>query len=399
MFDGDAVLDGVTVLDVGTYLTAPKPARILSEFGAEVIKVERPDGTPLRRASQFGEPVDGVTPLHAIVNSGKKSIGIDLASADGRAVFLDLAVEADVLIENQSPGMMERYGLSYEELRAVNEDIVYCSVSGFGDTGPLADRKIVDFLIQGMGGLAEQNGYARGDEVAALTGWFAVDELASAYVTIAIMGALIGDRGTYIDIALLDILLAAYSAKAASYSAGKPIRPPGARGRREGPRGLYQTATTPLTLDVLPPTPERFRDLWRVLGLESWAESDRYTTLDAIAANEVHVDNRVREQFASRPCAEWVEALLDAGFIVAPVLSVEEAFEHEQLKERAVLSTLPDNRIGEYLQLNFPAMYSAFDVGTDEPAPLLGEHTRELLEGMGYDDAEIDGFYDAGVVT
>lgn len=399
MFDGHHVLDGVRVLDVGTYLTAPKPARTLAEFGAEVIKVERPEGSPLRRATQFGDPVDGITSLHAIVNSGKKSIGLDLASETGRDVFLDLARDADVLIENQAPGSMERFGLTYDDVRAVNEDIVYCSVSGFGETGPLADRKVVDFLIQGMGGLAHQNGLARGDAVPALTGWFAVDELTAAYVTISIMGALIGDRGTRIDVSLLDVLLGSYSAKSASYSVDEEILPPGAKGRREGPRGLYETATEPLTFDVLPPVPERFLALWEVLGLEEWVEAERYTTVDEIFENEVHVERRVSEQFASRPREYWLEALWDAGFVAAPVLTVEEAFEHEQMEHRTVLSSLEDERIGEYLQLNFPAIYSAMDVGTSVPAPLLGEHTRDHLSQAGYSDEEIEGLYDAEVVA
>lgn len=399
MFDGRTVLDGTTILDVGTYLTAPKPARMLAEFGAEVVKVERPTGSPLRHATQFGDPVDGVTSLHTIVNRGKKSIGLDLSSGDGRAVFLDLAREADVLVENQAPGSMERFGLGYDDVRAVNDEIVYCSVSGFGEDGPLAEHKVVDFLIQGFSGLAHQNGLARGDGVPALTGWFAADELTSAYVTIAVMGALIGDRGTHIDVSLLDVLLSSFSAKAASYSAGKEILPPGAKGRHEGPRGLYQTATAPLTLDVLPPVKERFLALWDILGLDEWVEEERYATVDDIMAEEELVERRVQERFESRPREEWLEALWDAGFVAEPANTVEEAVEHEQMDHRDVLSMETDERIGEFLQLNFPAMYSRMDVGTDEPAPLLGEHTRKLLERAGYEEGEIERLYDDGVVT
>lgn len=398
MLGDQAPLEGVSVLDVGTYLTAPKPARMLAEFGADVVKVEPPGGCPLRHATQFGEPVEGVTSLHAIVNRGKRSIAIDLSTDDGRTAFLELARDADVLIENQAPGRMADFDLAYEDVAAVNEDLVYCSVSGFGETGPLADRKAVDFMIQGMSGLAHQNGLLRPDGRPTLTGWFAADELTSAYVTIAVMGALIGDRGTHIDVSLLDVLLGAFSAKAASYSADEPILPPGAPGRREGPRGLYETATEPLTLDVLPPVPERFLALWDVLGFDDWVESERYATVDEICADEAHVERRVSERFEARPQEDWLEALRDAGFVAAPAQPVEAAFEHEQLDGRSVTSTEMDERIGEYLQLNFPAMFSDLAVGTPRPVALLGEHTRELLAEVGYDEATIDALYDAGVV-
>ena len=397
MFGEHQALDNVTVIEVGNYLTAPKPARILAEFGAKVIKIERPTGAPHRQASS-SESHD-IPPLFAIVNSGKKSIGIDLSTDSGREVFLRLAQNADVLIENKAPGVMEKLQLSYKDVQKVNNDIIYCSISGYGETGPLSDRKAVDFMIQGMSGLAYQNGLRRGDGTPSLSGWFMADELTSAYVTISIMAALINGDGTHIDISLFDVLMGSFSAKAARHHTDQEITPPGSKGHREGPRGLYETATEPLTLDVLPAVRERFLTLWNILGLDEWVQAERYATVDEIFENKEHVERRVKEQFKSRPQEYWLDKLLDAGFIAAPVLTVEEAFEHEQMDYRSVLSTEVDERVGEYLQLNFPAMYSDLDMGVSTPVPLLGEHTRELLEQSGYTESEIESLYNQDIIV
>lgn len=399
MSANSAILDGVTVLEVGTFLTAPKPARYLAEFGAEVVKVERTSGSPFRHSATHGEPVDGTTPLQAIINSGKKSLAVDIASDEGHEIFMRLARDADVLLENMSPGAMDRLGIGYEDVAAVNDEIIYCSISGYGKTGPWKDRKAVDFMAQGMSGLPYQNALRAGGGEPSLSGWFAADELTTAYVTISVLAALLGGEGTHIDISMFDVMLAGFSDQAASYSSGMNIEPPGGPSRTEGPRGIYPTATEPLTLDVLPPTPERWTAFWDLLGLDEWVEEGRYRTVQEITADREFVERRVTEQFRTRPREEWLDLLWDAGFIAAPVLTVEEAFEHEQLDHRRVREWAHDDRIGDYLQLNFPAMFSAYGMRDLDQAADLGAHTRELLERAGYSASEIEAFYDDGIVA
>lgn len=399
MFDSSEILEDVTVLEVGTFLTAPKPARFLAEFGAEVIKIERTEGGPFRQSTPHAEPVDGITPLQAIVNSGKKSLALDISSEAGHEIFMTLLRDADVVIENMAPGAMDALGLGYEDVASVNEGVVYCSISGYGGTGPWSDRKAVDFMAQGMSGLSYQNALRSGADEPSLSGWFVADELTVAYVTIAVLAALIGDEGTHIDISMLDVLLGAFSDKAAAYSAGSDVAPPGAPERAEGPRGIYHTATDPLTVDVLPRTLERWRTFWEILGFDDWVESERFCTTAEIRENRDLVEKRVQKRFESAPRETWLERLWDADFVAAPVLTVEEAFEHEQLESRTVLSEETDDRIGDYLQLHFPAIFSEYDVSTSEPVASLGEHTRELLERVGYSEREIDEFYENGVVA
>lgn len=399
MFDSSAMLEDVTVLEVGTFLTAPKPARFLAEFGAEVIKIERTSGGPFRQPTAHAEPVDGITPLQAIVNSGKKSLALDISLDIGREIFMTLAEDADILIENMAPGAMDALKLGYDDVAVVNEDIVYCSISGYGNTGPWNDRKAVDFMAQGMSGLPYQNALRSDSDAPSLSGWFVADELTVAYVTIAILAALLGDEGTHIDISMLDVLLGAFSDKAAAYSVDNDIEPPGAPGRAEGPRGIYATSTDPLTVDVLPRTPEKWRTFWEVLEFNDWVESERFLTTTSIRENRDLVEQRVQERFESEPREYWLQRLWEEDFIAAPVLTVEEAFEHEQMKSRSVLSEEKDDRIGEYLQLHFPAMFSEYEIGTPEPVATLGEHTRELLKRAGYSAQEIDEFYRREVIA
>lgn len=394
-----AILDDITVLEVGTFLTAPKPARFLAEFGAEVIKVERTAGGPFRHSTPHSDPVDGVTPLQAIVNSGKKSLALDVSSAEGREIFLTLVRDADVLVENMAPGATERLGIAYDDVAAVNDELVYCSISGYGNTGPWSQRKAVDFMAQGMSGLSFQNALKSEANDPSLSGWFVADELTAAYATVGILGALIGDEGTHIDLSMFDVMLAAFSDKAAAYSANSTIAPPGARSRAEGPRGMYETGTDPLTVDVIPRTPERWRQFWDVLGFDDWIESDQFLTTADIKDERALVENRVTERFKSKPREYWLERLREEEFIAAPVLSVEEAFEHDQTEERPAVTKERDERIGEYVQLHFPAVFSNYDVGRSDGAAAIGEHTRELLERAGYSEQEIDVFYENGTVA
>lgn len=398
MVSNVAILDGVTVLEVGTFLTAPKPARFLAEFGAEVIKVERTTGGPFRQPTPHGDPIDGVTALQTIINSGKKSIALDISMDKGHEIFLRLARDADIMIENMGPGATERLGIAYEDVAKINNDIVYCSISGYGNTGPWRGRKAVDFMAQGMSGLPFQNEQTS-DGGPALTGWFVADELTAAYATIAIMGALIGNKGTHIDIGMFDVMLGAFSDKAAAYSSDSTISPPGTPVRVEGPRGMYHTATKPITVDVIPRTEERWQQFWETLGFDNWIESGRFSSTAAIHAEREYVEKRVAERFKCESQEYWLEQLWDADFIAAPVLTVEEAFEHEQTKARPAISNETDKRIGDYLQQHFPAVFSAYDVEITHGTAGLGEHTRELLERAGYSTEEINTFYEKEVIV
>lgn len=381
-------LEDVTVLEMGSFLTAPKPARYLAEFGAEVIKVENPAGAPFR-SSQTDDDA-GITPMFSIINRGKKNVSIDLHSDEGTAVFKDLAAKADVIVQNLAPGRVEEFGVDYESIEAVNPEIIYCSISGYGQSGPWAEKKSMDYMAQSMSGLPHQNAKRAGHAQPVLSGWFAADELTASYVTTAVLVALINGEGTHIDISLLDCMLGSFSAKAHAYSLGHEINPPDEQETYPGPIGLYPTATDPITIYLLDRRPSRWREFWTLLGLTEWVEEDRFVSVPGMQEHKPQIEETVEGAFRQKSQAEWLELLWAEGFTAAPVLTVEEAFEHEQLESRKVVERVENEYLEEYLEQRFPAMYSAYDVGTDEPPAQLGEHTDEILERAGYNDEELE---------
>lgn len=392
------MLSGVTVLSTSVYLAGPFATRMLADLGADVIKVEHVEKGDQYRylGHRYDEGMpDDLTHRFLQYNRGKESIGLNLKSDRGREIFKSLAAESDVLLENLRPNQMEKFELGYETVSEINEDIVYCSLSGYGETGPYNDRGGVDTLIQAMSGIVGQNSADTGHP--SLTGIYIADITGSMYATISVLAGLVaqrnGDGGTHIDLALLDGLVSLLNHEAAQYSA-EGTAPPEIRSSLV-PQGVYETEDGAIALNILD---KHWPAFCEIVGFDDWAESGKYNDPWVRQENKEAIDDRVANALTSRLTEEWLERMLAEDILAAPVKTVDEAFADESIQQRGIAREGYEEAIGSYLELDFPAQFSNYET-TGDNVPRFGEHTRSLLSSLGYSEKEIADLYEDGVVN
>jgi crotonobetainyl-CoA:carnitine CoA-transferase CaiB-like acyl-CoA transferase len=386
-------LSHIRVLDLSRVLAAPWTAQNLADLGAEVIKVERPKtgddsrafGPPWLKDASGRETTESA--YFACANRGKKSIAIDLAKPAGQRIVRELAARSDVLLENYKFGDLARYGLGYDDLRAVNPKLIYCSVTGFGQTGPYRERPGYDFMIQGMAGLMSVTGErddlpGGGPQKAGIP---IADIMTGMYATIAVCAALAhrAETGTgqHLDLALFDALTAVLANQAANYLAtGKS---PGRLGNAHPNIVPYQTFRTADGAVILACGNDNlFRKFCEVAGCAPLADDPRY------AANGKRVENRVEltrildEIFLARTTREWVDALEAAGVPNGPINTIEQVFAEPQAVARGLRIELAHPLAGKVSLVRSPMRFSATPIEHERPPPLLGEHTDEVLRGV-----------------
>ena len=391
-------LDGFRVLDLTRFLSGPYTTMVLAELGADVVKVERiPEGDDSRRTSP---QVNGESYPFAMPNRSKRGVALDLKSEAGRDLFLRLASESDLVIENFRPGVVRRLGIDYESLRAVRPDILYCSISGFGQTGPYKDRPGFDIMAQGVGGFLRMTGQPDGKP--AKVGIAINDIAAGATAIYSVLAAqLVRERtgqGQYIDISLVDAGLAWTLWEAgAFFGSGEVPAPAGTRHRRSTPYQAYATSDGFLTIGA---NTER---LWRrfiadVVDRPEWHTDPRFATL---ADRMEHIDELEREIEAitrTRTTTEWLEVLDQAGVPGGPVLTYDETLEDPHVLARDMVVDLEHPIIGPMRTVGTGARFSGVDFKVRGPAPWLGQHTADVLAELGLTDDEIARLFDEGVV-
>jgi alpha-methylacyl-CoA racemase len=364
-------LDGVRVLELANYLPGPYATQVLADLGADVVKVERPDGGDMARAvGEVGPDVFGA------VNRGKRSVALDLTDDADRAAFLDLAADADVVLESFRPGVVERLGVGYDAVAERDPGVVYCSLTGFGATGPNADRAGHDLDYVALAGMLDAT-RAEADGRPAIPGLPVADVAGGLYAALSVLGALLtrelGDGGgEHLDVAMTDAVVAMQGSAAPGSLAGGEHR------AREAPLtgglpcyDVYETADGEyLVLAALEPT------FWG-----AFCEAvDRPELLEAHLSADPDERAALREElralFRERPREAWLDDLDGVDAAVAPVRTVGEAVESPQVRERGLVV---DGPAGE--RVGFPVRSSAGTPGTDERVPDLGEHTDRLVAG------------------
>lgn len=338
-------LAGVRVLDLSRVLAGPWAGQLLADYGADVIKVERPgsgDDTRAWGPPWWGAPAERMPAYYLCANRGKRSMAVDIASAEGAALVRTLAAEADVLIENYKVGQLARYGLDAPSLRALNPRLVYCSITGYGQTGPEAARPGYDFAIQAAGGLMSITGEAEGTPGAQpqKVGVAVVDLMTGVYATSAILAALQGrertGQGCHIDTALLDVQVAMLANQAGNHLVG------GLTPRRMGnahpnivPYQVFATADGHVVLAV--GNDAQFARLCELAGEAALARDERFATNAARVAHRAELVPRVAGWMLARGTAAWCEMLDAAGVPCAPLRDIAQVFEAPQVRARGMV--------------------------------------------------------------
>ena len=394
-------LSHVRVLDLSRVLAGPWAGQNLADLGAEVIKVERPKVGDDSRA--FGPPWvkdkggrdTKDSAYFTSANRGKKSITVNVAKPAGQALVLALARECDVLIENYKHGDLARYGLGYDDMRSVNPRLIYCSVTGFGQTGPYRERPGYDFMIQGMGGMmsvtGEPDGAPGGGPQRA--GVPIADIITGMYASIAICAALANraqtGKGQHLDLALLDSQIALLAYQNTNYfSTGKP---PGRIGNLHPNIVPYQPfKSSDGEVIVACGNDNLFRKFCNAAGRPELAADPRFATNGKRVENRAELTRLIQAIFAGKTTAEWLALLEGAGVPNGPINNIAQVFEEPQVRARGVKIELDHAAAGKLPLVASPMRFSGTPLEYRLPPPLLGEHTDEVLRVLlRKSDAEI----------
>ncbi len=375
-------LGHIRILDLSRVLAGPYCTMILGDLGAEVIKVEAPGGSDETR--KWGPPFQNdVSAYYLCANRNKKSITADLKSEEGTALIKALAAESDVIINNFKTGTMERFGLGYEELAAVNPGIVYCSITGFGETGPYREMPGYDFIIQAMSGLMS----ITGDETAGpqKVGVAITDVLTGLYACIGIQGALL-ERGTSgigqkLDISLYDTAVSALVNIGSNYLMSGKI--PEALGNRHANIVPYQTFPT---LDgemvIAVGNDNQFRRLCEVLGKPDLAENEQFLTNPDRVTNRVTLIPLLEEIFLTKPTAYWQEKCRETKIPCGPIQNLKEVTEDPQLEAREMFVKAEHPSAGQVTMIGSPLKLSRTPVKVRHHPPDPGEHNEEISKRL-----------------
>lgn len=383
-------LQGMRVIELAHIMAGPVCGLMLADLGADVIKVEKPAGDDTRR---FLPPdINGEAAAFMMMNRNKRGIALDLKCEDGKQVLRRLLLEADVVIENFRKGTMERLGLGYEELRKHNPGLIYCEISGFGRTGPYADRGGFDLIAQGMAGLMSITGEAPGrppvkvgppvtDIVAGTLGAMAV---AAAYAHKLQTG-----EGQKVDTSLFEAgITLTYWQSAIAFATGEPPGPMGSAHPLNAPYQAFETADGWINIGAA--NQRNWERLLDAIGHPEFNDDDRFCTNERRMLNRAALVDRLSPVLRERSTHDWLRIFEEAGLPAGPVLSITEMHRDPQALARNMIVPLTHPVAGDVETIGPPVKFSRTPAQVRQPSPLLGQHSSEVLAEAGYSPAEID---------
>lgn len=389
-------LEGVKILDLTRVLAGPFCTALMADLGAQVIKLEPPQGDDYRHIGPF---TDGESALFALTNRGKQSLVVDLKNEEGQTLARRLAASCDVVVENFRPGVADKLGLGAGRLRAENPGLVYCSISGFGQSGPFTQLPAYDIVVQAMSGLMDATGEEGGGPLK--VGEAVGDLMAGLYAAWAICAALVGRErqgtGCTLDVAMFDALFALLpTSHALHLYAQQPITRTGNRHPLSTPFGAYRTLDGHVIIAAL--GARQFAALCALVGQPDAAHDPRFASDEARTRHEPQVRALIEGHTATRPTAQMIDALRAAHIPAAPILSLAEAAQSDHARARDLVSTLPHHRLGSAPVVGQPVRFDGAKHTAETGAPALGSGTRATLMALGLTEAQIAGLKDAGII-
>ena len=378
-------LTGIKVLDLSRVLAGPYCTMVLGDLGADVIKVEPPEGDETRG---WGPPfAGGESAYYLCVNRNKRGIVINLKTDEGKKIMRDLALRSDVLVENFRPGTLNKFGLDYETLHELNPKLIYCSITGFGQTGSMKDKPGYDFMIQALGGLMSITGEPEGEPMK--TGVAVVDLFAGQNAIIAILAALqartLTGRGQQLDISLFDSQLGWLANVASNYLiSGKLPKRHGNAHANIVPYQSFQASDGWFAIAV--GNDKQFARLCEMLGKPEIAMDEKFSTNSGRVQNRTEIIPLLASIFKNASVSEWLTKLDEAEIPCGPIQNFEQVFSMPTVEEREMLVKMEHPTIGELPLVGSPLKMSDTPVAYRLHPPLMGEHTEDVLRELGYGD-------------
>jgi crotonobetainyl-CoA:carnitine CoA-transferase CaiB-like acyl-CoA transferase len=392
-------LEGVVVLDVTQVMAGPFCTLLLADMGVDVIKVEKPQGGDDTRA--FGPPfIQGESAAFLAMNRNKRSIALNLKSEEGRELFRRLARRSDILVENFRPGTMENLGLHYEAIRQINPTIIYCSISGFGQTGPYRSRGGFDLVTQGMSGLISVTGHPSGPPTK--VGVPISDLNAGIYAAYGILSAYVHrlktGEGQLVDTSLLEGAIAyTFWQSSIYFASGEIPGPMGSAHPLNAPYQVFETKDGAISIGAATQSP--WEKLCGALGRQDLLHDPRFLTGADRARHYVELAEILQQIFLERDTAEWLSRLEAAGVPAGPIYNMAQVYQDPHVRDRDMLVELEHPVAGKVKNIGIPVKLSLTPGRIRRPAPLLGQHTDEVLVWLGLDPAEIARLRSSGVIA
>lgn len=395
------LLDGIKVLDLTMVLSGPFATLHLALLGAEVIKIEPPDSGDLARKlgnmPKLNDALMGTSFLAQ--NANKKSLTLNLKHAEAQQIFRKLALNSDVVVENFRPGVMDRFGLSYKSLSEINPRLVYCAISGFGQTGPDAMKPAYDQIIQGLSGTMAINGDERLNPLRC--GFPVCDTVGGLNAAFAILAALFHrertGQGQFIDIALLDSIMPLMGWVVANLLIGK--QQPALLGNDNftaAPSGTF--ATKDGHINIAANKQEQWESLADALGLSNLKSDPRFQRRDVRKKNRKELTPIIEGKLKEKETAVWVGIFNARGIPAGAILSLEAALSQDQILHRETLRTIHADGIGDLKLFNLTAKFDKTPANLETPPPRLSEHTRGILAGLGYTEEQMEALRKSGAI-
>ncbi|MBW2306417.1 MAG: CoA transferase [Deltaproteobacteria bacterium] len=389
-------LSDIQVLDLTRFAAGPTCTLLLADMGAEVIKIESPARGD--EARYQGTIINGESWYFVGMNRNKRGLTLDLKSVEGKEIFIKLARESDVVVENFRPGVMRKFGLDYEALYEVNPSIVYCGISGFGKDGPYHQRPAFDFIAQGVSGFMSITGFP--DREPVRTGIPISDSVAGIYAAYGILAALMArqriGRGQEVQIALVDGMISILSFQSDKYFGLGEV--PERRGNDHpaaSPYGTFKALDG--YINIAPSGDLMWKRLAQALGLENLLDDPRFRTNDLRMKNRGELNKIIEDITGKRTMSEWIDYLNKKGVPCGPLYNLAQTFEDQQVKHQEMVLEV-EQPSGKVKVLGFPLKMSETLAKIRRPAPQLGEHAGEILASLGYSAEQINELRAKGVV-
>lgn len=385
-------LTGVKVIDISHVLAGPYCTMALGDMGADVVKVEQyPNGDLIRETGPYR---NGVSYSFTMINRNKRGLRLNLTTEKGREILYRLVATADVFVENFRPGVTKKLGIDYETLKQINPQLIYCSVSGYGQTGPHSQKGGLDIMAQGMSGIMSMTGEKDGRPVKVGIPIHDVGAGITAlyHILFAYIHRMKTGEGQYIDVSLVDSGLAWTVWEAAAYfGEGEVPSPNGSRHRRIAPYQGYRTKTGYVLVGVVN------QKLWErfcknVAEKEEWISDPRFKTGNDRIAHVEELEQCIESVFMKQPSEFWLERLEAQGIPCGPIHTYDEVMKHEQIHHREMILEYEHPVAGTLRTLGFPAKMSKTPAQFRIPAPMLGEHSESILKQLNYSEEEIRTF-------